>query len=391
VVRRFSATVIGLLIAAAVLAPAASAWPSEILTIQDEVKFQGGSATNHVTLSRADGYYVFNDSANVLDPGSCEPVDAHTARCPAASFRRIEVDLGYGDDYVADQLPEPDYAGPHVTILGMDGDDEIVGGAPGERIFYGRGSDTISGGGGEDTAVYGGDSVPGPMNISLDGVANDGIPGEHGNILPDVENIEGSSKKAETFVAGPGTRRIDAFGGHNVLIGSSGGEVLSGGDGDRFYAAGGNDQVLPGLDATVECGAGDDTVLGSSGDGGSYMSTCERTPLNPYGLPTFPSTTVGLEPTADLAGRALRVRVRCAANAFPCVGTLSARKVAASKRPAIGTTHFRIGDSRKRTVTIRISDAERKHLSHAQHVVVLARARDGRSRPARAAREQVVH
>lgn len=65
------------------------------------------------------------------------------------------------------------------VLLGMAGDDELDGG---------RGADGLSGGPGHDSVSYEG----APVDVTLDGVANDGAAGENDNVLLDTEDVYGT-------------------------------------------------------------------------------------------------------------------------------------------------------------------------------------------------------
>jgi Ca2+-binding RTX toxin-like protein len=115
-----------------------------------------------------------------------------------------------------------------LSLLGPDGDD----------VLQGRGGgDHLTGGTGSDTADYSDRS--GALNVSLDGVANDG--GD--TIDADVENITGGS-------------------GNDTLTGNAGGNVLTGGPGaDILNGLGGADTFSSRDDAadTIDCGDGIDS------------------------------------------------------------------------------------------------------------------------------------
>ena len=100
------------------------------------------------------------------------------------------------------------------------GDDDFEG-IPGERLFGGnppsQGTDTYTGGGGGDSVIYTGRGED--LALSLDGVANDGKPGENDNIGPDVTTVLGGS----------GADVITGNGYANALSGDTGDDVITGG------------------------------------------------------------------------------------------------------------------------------------------------------------------
>jgi len=118
------------------------------------------------------------------------------------------------------------------TIQGNGGNDVLNGGDDTDP-------DIIIGGGGTDTVSYEGRS--GGVNVSLDGVANDGALGENDDVRADVERIIGG-------------------GGNDTLTGNASPNFITGGDGnDTLNGLGGNDRLFG--------GAGNDTFNGGSGTG----------------------------------------------------------------------------------------------------------------------------
>ena len=126
-----------------------------------------------------------------------------------------------------------------------------------------------------DTADYDG-AVN--LNVSLDGVANDGAAGENDNV--DTENVTGATGNDiltgdanvnrlkgdlgnDTIDGGGGADTLNGDGDNDVLVGGAGGDILSGGLGtsdtvDYSAAAGA---------VTVTIGAGaDDGELGEADD-----------------------------------------------------------------------------------------------------------------------------
>ena len=99
------------------------------------------------------------------------------------------------------------------------------------------------GGGGGDAVVYTGRGEN--LSLSLDGVANDGAPGENDNIAPDVTTVLG----------GTGDDVITGNDYANALSGDSGNDVITGGGGDdRLFGGSGNDRL--------DAGAGQDLPRG---------------------------------------------------------------------------------------------------------------------------------
>jgi hypothetical protein len=187
----------------------------------------------------------------------------------SVSFR---IELGGGiNSFDASSMPVRDGGtglGLGMTVIGGSESDTITTGATHDFVDPGPGADVLHtgdgydnvhatqgpadagdlfdlGAGTADTVTYGESSEP--LELSLDGVANDGAAGEGDNLV-DVEILR----------AGPAD---------DVVVGSELGDTLIGGDGeDRIAGEGGDDQI-DGFDDDdrLRGGAGDDDVSGSYG------------------------------------------------------------------------------------------------------------------------------
>lgn len=230
----------------------------------------------------------------------------------------LEFRLGGGDDSFSFPATEPGDGGggPFVLRLGSGaGDDLVETGAEADRVDPGSGADTVRTGAGDDLVIASpgaadgadrfelGDGIdtatyadaPVPVDLSLDGAANDGIAGDGDNLVA-VEHaigglgddlITGSDQPApagyvhdiglenEILEGGGGSDRIDGRGGPDYLVGGS--ATVFAGDGDDTLIAGrGSDVVLggPGNDTiaggpardTIGAGPGRDRASGGGGD-----------------------------------------------------------------------------------------------------------------------------
>jgi hypothetical protein len=197
---------------------------------------------------RDDSYYGWDGDETIdAGPGNDNPIEA-----------------GGGNDHVT--------GGPGSdNLVGGPGDDTVDGG-PGNDYLEGiaytdesntLGSDTYSGGGDSDRLTY--DSRSDDLDLSLDGVANDGAPGEGDNIGADIVTVIGGSG-ADTFAGnsysngfsgGEGDDTANGAGGDDNLVGGAGNDRLNGGDGqDVLGGESGND--------TLDGGAGVDRFWGDS-------------------------------------------------------------------------------------------------------------------------------
>jgi Ca2+-binding RTX toxin-like protein len=225
-------------------------------------------------------------------------------------------------------------------LLGQDGDDTLDGG-PGDDYLEGvayveeevtHGRDTYVGGGGGDQLTYEGRTEN--LQLSPDGVADDGAPGEGDNIGPDITTIvaghgsdtltgnanrnvfaggEGEDTLTgaggdDQLAGGPGNDRLTGDDGQDVLGGDSGDDTLDGGAGvDRFYGddvggclayscSSGQDLILArdGNQEQIDCGAGTDTLIGDPIDApidNLYLSDrCETFDGAPTKAATQPPT-----------------------------------------------------------------------------------------------------
>lgn len=170
---------------------------------------------------------------------------------------------------------------------GGDGDDSMAAG-PGEslddyldplaaagRPFIDRGQQTSAlngadrfiGGPGTDFVSY--INRDAPVSASLDGIANDGSPGEGDGIDPDVERVAGGARDDVLSAARGGTFLFGDLGG-DTIQGGPGPDVLSGGadDGaDTLRGGGAGDELRGGPgDDRLDGDEGDDALIGGAGD-----------------------------------------------------------------------------------------------------------------------------
>ena len=209
----------------------------------------------------------------------------------ASSGMNINADLGAGNDsflggagndvaHGGDGNDKLDSSPGNDQHFGDGGDDDIQGGAgndvedggPGDDHIGGRlglssgrdndqGGDTLRGGEGTDGLVL--ESHAGGMNITLDGLANDGAPGENDNVAADFEHIDGTGG-SDVFTGSAGPNQFSGGSGDDQINGGGGDDNLSGDGGDdRVNGEGGNDKVegTNGADI-VDGGPGTDQIYG---------------------------------------------------------------------------------------------------------------------------------
>jgi hypothetical protein len=276
---------------------------------------------------------IFDSYANISVPADrCVGGGSTDVLCAMPSS--IVANLGDRDDsYYGWDGPETINAGPgnDNPINGGGGNDHVDGGPGSDNLIGGPGNDSVAGGTGDDylegisytddsntlgSDTYSGggggsdrltyDSRSDDLSLSLDGVANDGAPGENDNIGADVVTVIGGSGSDrftgnaysngfgggegddtanggggdDNLVGGPGNDRLSGGDGQDILGGESGNDVLDGGGGvDRFwgdsigacipgYCDTGQDQIQArdGSQETINCGPGTDSAVVDNSD-----------------------------------------------------------------------------------------------------------------------------
>jgi Ca2+-binding RTX toxin-like protein len=130
---------------------------------------------------------------------------------------------------------------------GAAGNDILRGGADADFFFDEAGADTYAGGDGFDGIQYG---LGAPVNVSLDGVANDGLAGEGDNVGTDIEDV---------FSFGTGPDTVTGNASSNLLQGGTGADQIDGGPGNDSLLGGSGDDTLrarDGFSDRVSCDAG---------------------------------------------------------------------------------------------------------------------------------------
>jgi hypothetical protein len=200
-----------------------------------------------VTPSGSNAEWVVRDNAAPLTAGpGCTQLRPSRVRCPKAGVTSLEI----GSGQLNDRVTTPD--GLDVTVHAGGGDDQITTGDGTDSLAGGTGRDILDGGAGpdlvdgglhRDVVLYSARGPAQPVDVSLDGAADDGgaLDGGADNVLTSVENIRGGA-------------------GDDTLIGSAGNNALTGGAGvDDLHGLAANDEIRAqdGSTAdTITCGAG---------------------------------------------------------------------------------------------------------------------------------------
>ena len=313
-----------LVAAVAVLAcPAAAGASTVTIAGGDTVSYSAvAGEVNNLTIAREPTLYRVKDSGAAITPTApCATVTANEATCPAAGITNLSTDLGdladnaaidasvtsvgatlfgntgadtlTGGANVNTRLSGFDdgdflFAGAAgATLEGGNGADTLTGGPAGDSLSHGPGADSVSGGGGDDFfSNSGSDADPGdtfsggegidrldytarfaPLNLTLDGVADDGEAAEGDNLLPDLETVTGGDGN-DNLRAFAGSQTLNGSGGNDLIFAGEGDDSISPGEGDDMaFGESGNDQIFSSNGADLADGGDDDDVLTS----GSFL------------------------------------------------------------------------------------------------------------------------
>ncbi|MDO9352547.1 MAG: calcium-binding protein [Solirubrobacteraceae bacterium] len=416
------------------------AWPAVTeaasLSVQNGViVYQAGvGETNRFTINWGGGRPTFGDVPEVertmtIGPGCQDTYGSGTIiECPGAPLTAtIVARLGDGDDR-GEVIGDPQ-RGHRAELYGEAGNDQLLSREGSDLLDGGEGDDelqpddiddgdqagigdTVVGGPGRDKLQLV-DSPQDALAASLDGVANDGGPGEGDNYLPDLEDIQGSRGASNALSGTDGPNRIEIIsddrvanaisggGGDDILFGGGGNDTLDGGlgndtlvggafndtlvggegidvldgDGDTLYP--GNDRIeaRDGNAESINCGIGADTAIIDAvdtvpADPGSLCEVVDRAaappapgPVGPIGAPAPSIQVSSLRPKS---GR-LSIKVRCPAGER-CRGELTVAttgkvKLAGKRRTVtIARGSYSVAAGRTATVRVRLSSAARSLL-----------------------------
>ena len=254
--------------------------------------------------------YQVVDTAGVTASDSCTQTSTTEARCQRTGVLSIAIDVGDADDTVqissVSSIPALLQGGTGDDhLIGLFGNDVLSGGDGADDLEGAQGGDTLNGGPGDDTlegvlgndtlrgdggddvlrAALGTDAVDGgdgrdradyagytsSVNLTLDGVANDGASGENDDLIA-IEDLTGGD--ASDNLTGDGVaNRLDAGDGDDHLTGAGGLDVYLAGAGDDVLAA------RDGLGESIDCGSGASDA--ATADVTDQPSGCETVTLPP--------------------------------------------------------------------------------------------------------------
>jgi Ca2+-binding RTX toxin-like protein len=400
-----------LAIATAATLATAMAFASTASAIGTDVRYRdgvleifGGFDTTSLVVSVEGGKFQVKETGMNLVFGEgpeCSNSDPQTAQCdpdppdppppfsPEPPITALSASLGEGDDSLTNltALGTPVLESPQddLTLDGGNGNDVIHGGPAPETIVGGVGNDIVDGGGGDDKLANGVQSVTcfpecGPvgrnarsefdggdvyiggsgddvtrldarqdnLTITLDGLANDGHPGENDNV------------QTESVVGGSGADSITGDGGPNTLVGGPGNDTLSGLRGADQLEGGRNNDSLVGGRARdhMECDSGFDLAVSTPID--TVARDCERT-----------GAKLGSD-TGRVRGNRTRVWIACpSAEGARCQGRFLLRH----DNKKFGAGGFKVKPGKAKAFSVHLSPHGRSVLARRRSFQVNARVR----------------
>jgi Ca2+-binding RTX toxin-like protein len=293
----------------------------------------GGDGGDTLTGGPGDDHFFFDEGVDTYNgAGGVDTMDYSTATTPVI----VSIDGAAGDG----PSGESDNVNVDIeNLVGGAGSDALTGSAAGNILTGGPGDDTLrgaagpdllQGGDGSDTASY--DYAGAGVTVTLDGVQNDGAPGELDNVQTDVATVVAT---AFTYV----------FGGNdavNKLTGGAGNDRVASGRGADIVDAGAGDDAVQSLDGGVDsvtCGDGADGVIV---DGVDVLGGCETVQK---------AKVLTLGRTARVRRGVARVPVTCSAYAVQgCSGSVTLK----IGRLLAGRKNFKIAPGKKVTVKVKL-------------------------------------
>jgi Ca2+-binding RTX toxin-like protein len=210
--------------------------------------FAGGAGADRITGDEGADTLAGDADADDLDAGPGD--DVVTGGDGNDVLRNPDgadwADGGPGDDRLdGGSGPESLSGGDGNDVVdGAGGNDTVSGGTGDDRVDGGEGADIIAGGVGRDVVEFL-SSLQG-LRISLNGLADDGGPGEGDNVAADVEVLQGGDAD-DVLVGGMLPVQLLGAGGNDQLVGGRMADSLEGGDGDDVIdGAGGADRIVGG-------------------------------------------------------------------------------------------------------------------------------------------------
>ena len=208
---------------------------------------------NAITVQKLPRGILIRDDGALLT-GACRPANTGGGRFCRGVFDGVDATLADGDDALTSAVGG--------SVDGGAGDDQIHTGGIFSLLSGGPGADLLDATGSLGAGVTYEDHTEG-VTVRLNGVADDGSPGEGDNVLGPVTAITGGDGN-DRLEAGAGSSALTGRGGNDVLIGSPEADTMVGQAGDDVLSGGGGNDNLSG-----DAGA-DDLSGGDGQDEASY-------------------------------------------------------------------------------------------------------------------------
>lgn len=233
---------------------------------QEQDSMGGGFNSNQIFSGAIDDIRIFNDvrTASEIAANHDSQIADPTSEAGLVSNWQFDGESG---STITDLAGGNDLTISGDTSFGVEvGGDTIFGGAGNDELIGGAGADTLDGGAGYDWVQYY-DSAQ-AVNIDLsDGSAESGGDAQ-GDIITNVEQIDGSNIGDDIITADNSGMHLKGWGGNDTLTGGTGDDTLVGGKGDDILTGGdGSDLFI------FQEGDGSDTING--GAGASWTDTIQ--------------------------------------------------------------------------------------------------------------------
>jgi Ca2+-binding RTX toxin-like protein len=426
--------------------------------------------------------FTYSAGVDVQAVAPCTATTSSSGECPSAGITYVVAFGGGGNDLITLDMCGLCGSSPTGLIFGEAGDDILTGAAStgsgpssasyglsggdgNDTLRSGNGADTLSGDAGNDVleASDGADTVNGgagddslsaeslqdaadeyiggdgfdtiggnvstgndfsepsvDIAVSLDGVANDGGPGEGDNVMPDVERVKAlgrnvtmiGSDAANELIATADSSTIRGLGGDDRLIGSDGADSLEGGEGadyleggfgpdvldggggvdqfvgdktERDVIASGNDQIRArdGNAEQINCGIGSDSAIVDAAD--VVDPSCEAVdraappvPVDPGPVnPTPPNDTLAQQLGLRVLGSpTLRTLARRGLSfSLTCQTACSVRAELRLGSRSLGSGRAQLRAGRKGTVRVRLTRAGKRRVQGLRRTTLVLRIR----------------
>lgn len=260
------------------------------------------------------------------------------------------------------------------TLAGGNGNDTITGQGGADDLTGDAGADVLDGGGQTDTVRY---PIPNRVVVTLDGVANDGRPGEGDNLV-DIE----------TVVTGAGNDSVTGSAAAETLDGGAGDDSLRPGAGTDTVHGGAGDDIIDvreentGIRDVVTCGTGQDEVIADLADSVAVRfltvspkddTACER--VERFAVDDGPPGRIRARSVKLGRDRSLVVRLACPARArVTCRGTL---RVADPRRLSrtLGRGRYSVNRRGAGRIRLQLSRAGARRARSRRAITVITRER----------------